>query len=449
MPPLPGPGSPVRTLAGFVRDPLGLLLRTAETYGDVAALPMGPRPAQRLFVLVSDPDLAGQILQQPDDRVRKAFTYEPLRRFLGDGLLTSEGDRWLQHRRLAQPFFRPGAVRSLAPAFASACDRLLDRWDDLSARGEPVDVGQEMRRLTLDIVGRTLFGVEMAATTAEVGAAIDALQALAFRQALTPRTWMGWSRLPTRSPRAQQRAIAALDRIVGDLVAQRRRDPERRDDLLAGLLRAAEAEGTRLTDGELRDQLVTFLAAGHDTTANALTWTWSLLGQHPQPRLRLVAEVDAFLGDRTPSAADVDALAFTRAVVAEALRLYPPAWTIERDAVVPLDLRGRTVPAGATVITSPWVLHRRSALWDDPLAFDPDRFLDERVARRHRFAYLPFGAGRHQCIGAGFARLEAALALAVLARRYHLELVPDQRVTPQPRITLGLRRPLRARLVRR
>jgi cytochrome P450 len=449
MPLPPGSHQPLAMVSRFARDPLELLLHVAEEHGGVASLPLGPRPVQRLFVVVSEPGPVRDVLQRHDDRYRKAFTYEPLRRFLGDGLLTSEGERWARHRRLAQPFFGSARVRALVPAFAASCDRLLARWEVLAAEGRPVDVGEEMRRLTLDIVGRTLFGVELSATTRDVGAAIEVLQQLALRHAFSIRTWMGWTWLPRRTPRRQAEALASLDRIVGDLVERRRRHPGEHDDLLAGLLAAGEAEGTVLSQDELRDQLVTFLAAGHETTANALAWTWFLLGGAPEVRRRLLAEVDAVLGDGTPRAEDVDALRFTAAVLAEALRLYPPAWTIERDAVRDDVLGGYDIPAGTTVMASPWVLHRRSTLWDDPLAFDPDRFLDDRSAGRDRFAYLPFGAGRRQCIGQGFALLEGTLAVAMLARRFHLELLPDQRVEPDPRITLGMRRPLRARLLAR
>ena len=443
----PGPRRPVVSFVGFARDPLGFLLRVAEEYGDVAAMPQGPRPAQRWFVLVSHPDHVRHVLQANSDNYRKAFTYEPLRRVLGDGLLTSEGDRWLQHRRMAQPFFRTNAVRDLVTGFAAACDRLSLRWDELAEEGVAVDVGAEMRRLTLDIVGRTLFGVDLSTTATQIGDAIEALQELAFRQVMSPRTWMGWSTLPRRTPRRHANAIATLDRIVADLVAQRRDNPEDYDDLLAGLMVVAQSEGNRLTNAELRDQLVTFLAAGHDTTANALAWTWYLLGRHPEARRQVRDEADAVLGAAPPTADDVDKLRFTEAVVSESMRLYPPAWTMERDAVAADSIGGYDVPAGTTVITSPWVLHRRSTLWDDPLAFDPQRFLDDRAQQRPRLAYLPFGAGRRQCIGATFAMLESTTALALLARRFHLELLPDQHVQPDPRITLGMRRPLRARIV--
>ena len=445
----PGPRQPVRSLVRFARDPLTFLLAIAEQHGDVAALPQGPRPVQRWFVLLSHPDHVRHVLQAHADNYPKAFTYEPLRRVLGDGLLTSEGDRWLQHRRMAQPFFRTSAVRELVGDFHGACDRLTTRWDDLAQRDVVIDVGAEMRQLTLDIVGRSLFGVDLSTTAGQVGTAIGTLQDLALRQIMSPRTWMGWTSLPQRTSRRHAEAIATLDRIVADLIAERRRNPERYNDLLAGLMVAAESEGTALTNTELRDQLVTFLAAGHETTANALAWTWHLLGRHPHARRRVADEAGTVLGDGVPTAEDVDKLRFTDAVISESLRLYPPAWTMERDAIAHDRIGGYDIPASATVMTSPWVLHRRSTLWDDPLAFDPDRWLDERAEQRPRLAYMPFGAGRRQCIGAGFAMLESTTVLALLARRYHLELLPDQEVTPEPRITLGMRRPMRARIVQR
>lgn len=444
----PGPRQPVRSFVAFARDPLTFLLRVAEEHGDVVAMPQGPRPVQRWFVVLSHPDGVRHVLQANADNYRKAFTYEPLRRVLGEGLLTSEGDRWLQHRRMAQPFFRASEVRQLVGSFAAACDRLSRRWATFAEQGESIDVGAEMRRLTLDIVGDTLFGVDLSTNAAKVGDAIETLQDLAFRQIMSPRTWMGWGSLPQRTSRRHREAIATLDHVVAGLVAERRRNPERYGDLLAGLMVAAQSEGTALTDVELRDQVVTFLAAGHETTANALAWTWYLLGRHPEVRRRVVDEASAVLGDQTPTADDIGKLRYTEAVIAESLRLYPPAWTMERDVVEHDTIAGYDIPAGTTVMTSPWVLHRRSTLWDDPLAFDPDRFLDERTEQRPRLAYMPFGAGRRQCIGAGFAMLESTVALAMLAQRFHLELLPDQHVEPQPRITLGMKRPLRARIVR-
>lgn len=445
----PGPQRPVANLVGFGRDPLGLLLSAAERYGDVTALAVAPRPLQRRFVLISHPEGVRHVLQSRSDNYRKAFTYEPLKRVLGDGLLTSEGDRWLQHRRMAQPFFSSATIRTLVPLFAEACERRSQRWDRVAEAGGTIDVGSEMRALTLDMVGRSLFGVDLSSTAQQIGGAIELLQDLAFRQVMSPRTWLGWTALPQRVPRRQAQAVDALNGIVARLVDERRSNPESYDDLLAGLMVAAQAEGTTLTNADLRDQLVTFLAAGHETTANALTWTWYLLGRNPEARRRVAAEVDAVIGDTVPTADDVDKLSFTTAVLSESMRLYPPAWTIERDAVDDDVIGGYDIPAGTTVMTSPWVLHRRAKLWDDPLAFDPDRFLDERAERRDRLTYLPFGAGRRQCIGAGFAMLEGTLALGLLCRRYHLELAPDQDVVPEPRITLGMKRPLRARVLRR
>ena len=443
----PGYLQPVRNLGRLARDPLGFLVGAAERHGDIVYLPTAPRPIQRRFVLVSAPEHVRHVLQVNDANYRKAFTYEPLRRFLGEGLLTSEGDRWRQHRRIAQPFFRTAVLNNLTPTFAAGCERLLQRWSSIGSE-TVIDVGFEMRRLTLDIVGRTLVGMDLSTSASSVGTAIELLQEMAFRQVMTPRTWLGWTWLPQRTPRRHAQAIEGIDRIVGDLIEQRRQNPQEYEDLLAGLLQAADAEGTTLTHAELRDQLVTFLAAGHETTANALAWTWYLLGRNPEVRRRLVAEVNDLLPEgQTPTAEDVEKLTFTQAVLNESMRLYPPAWTIERDAVTDDIIGGYDIPAGTTVMTSPYVLHRRSTLWDDPLAFDPDRFLDSRADERERLAFLPFGAGRRQCIGASFAMLEGTLALALLARRFHLALVPDQTVVAEPRITLGMRRPLRARLV--
>jgi cytochrome P450 len=320
-------------------------------------------------------------------------------------------------------------------------ERMLSRWRKLSQ----VDLGQEMMQLTLAIVARALFGAELGD---EVFSTVDRAMTVLlqrandrFRRVLTAPSW-----LPTRANRAAERAIVDLRRIVQGLIDERRAQAIDRGDLLSMLLLAEADDGSRMTDEQALDEAITLFLAGHETTANALTWTWTLLARHPQVEAAARDEVRRQLGGRKPQAADSDRLPYVMAVVKEGMRLYPPAWIFARQATIPVEIDGAQLPTGAVVFVSPWSLHRDPHWYESPAEFRPGRFLGEAEAELPKYAYLPFGGGPRVCIGNGFALLEAQLVMAVMLDAVHLELAPDQDLTPEPMVTLRPRTSIRARI---
>jgi cytochrome P450 len=325
-------------------------------------------------------------------------------------------------------------IAAFAPDIVAAARARAARWPT----GSVIDVAAEMRTLTMDVVGRVLFGTDLAGEAESVGAAVSRLQTAATVAVLIPS-----GRSPERSRAIVSRVVPGLGRSIGTLdglvervIAERLAAPRAEQRDLLDLLIAA-GEGTDgLSRTEIRDEVMTLVLAGHETTANTLTWTLTLLSQYPAARERLEAEVDEVLAGRDAAADDADKLVWTRAVISEAMRLYPPAWTIERDAAVDDEVAGVPVPEGNTVAISPYLLHRHPEFWPNPEGFDPARFLPERAEGRPKYAFLPFGGGRRICVGAGFAQLEAVLALATLAGSHRLDLVPNAAVVPQAGVTI-------------
>jgi cytochrome P450 len=321
-------------------------------------------------------------------------------------------------------------------------EAVAERWRAPARTGEPVDVHAEISRLTLRVVGRLLFGAEVDRALPVVKAAFPVLgehaRRRAYNPASPPRSW------PTPANRRAAHAQKALYDVCDELIQARRAAPNGAQDLI-GLLVSARDDGEALADAEIRDQVLVFLLAGHDTTAIALTFALHLLGRHPEPRARVQAEVDAVLDGRTPDAADVERLPYTTMVLKEAMLLFPPAWATGRRTVSGDEIGGFPLPPGTDVIISPWVTHRHPEFWEAPERFDPERFAPAREAGRHRHAYFPFGAGPRACIGQYFAMLEAVIALAVLLRDYDVESLVE-RVPPAPRITLHPAAPVPCRL---
>lgn len=365
---------------------------------------------------------------------KSRFTRQILEPALGRGLLTSEGDFWRRQRRIAAPAFHHKRIVGFAEVMAEEARATAADW---AGAAGPRDVAADMMALTLRVITRTMFStaVEDAGTIAAVSRAMDTMLRLGDPSLFDLLGLPEW--LPRFRPRAQIRAIADLDRVIAGILAERRQRGDPGEDLLGMLLSMRDEEtGEGMTDGQLRDEVMTMFLAGHETTANALAWVWYLLGRHPAEEARLHAELDRVLGDRDPGFADIAALPYTRQVFEEAMRLYPPAHTISRQAVGPDRLGETEVPPGAVVTIAPWVTHRNPKLWPEPLRFDPDRFLPEAVKARPRFAYLPFGGGPRICIGASFAMTEGVLVLATLARRFRPRLPEGQVVQPVGQITL-------------
>ncbi|HEX9943597.1 MAG TPA: cytochrome P450 [Thermoanaerobaculia bacterium] len=422
----PGENRPLATLLALRRDPLGFLERTAARYGDLAHLRVGP---YRL-VFLNHPELIHEVLVAQHASFAKGRILEQTREVFGRGLLTSEGELHRRQRRLILPAFHRRRIEAYAGTMAADAAAAAARWRD----GETVDIAREMMRLTLRIVARSLFSVDVEDEKArEVGRALDALVA-AFNLVVVP--FQGFlQKLPLPSMRRAQRARETLDALVYRLIAERRRTGGG-EDLLSLLLAARDEEGSGMDDRQVRDEVLTLFLAGHETTANALAWTWYLLAGHPAAEARFHAEVDAVLGDRLPGAEDVPRLAFTRQVLAESMRLYPPAWAISRRTVEPVSIGGYPVPAGSGVLVSQWVTHRDPRFFPDPLSFRPERWSASFEAQFPRMAYFPFGGGPRICIGMGFAWMEGILLLATLGRRWTMRLVPGHRIEPFPRITL-------------
>jgi cytochrome P450 len=413
------------------RAPLETMERARRDHGDIVRFVVGRR---ELYV-VFHPDGVRRVLATEADRYRKDNRfYEELRWALGDGLLNSQDARWLRQRRFIQPLFTRRRIAGYADSMAEEAAALVAAWRPAAAAGRPVDAHAEMSALTLRVVGRLLFGSDVERAIPVVRYAFPLLggyaRSRAFAPVAIPREW------PTPANRAAVRARQAIRDVCDELIARRRAAPEavRGDDLLGLLVGARDGEEA-LDDAEIRDQILIFMLAGHDTTAVALTFALHLLGRHPEALRRLRDEVDGVLGDRTPTADDVEQLPYAAMVLKEAMRLFPPAPGIGRRSAEGDVIDGLTIPPGSDVAVSPRVTHRHPAFWPQPERFEPERFTAEQEAGRHRYAYLPFGAGPRACIGQYFSMLEATIALAVIVRAYDVS-APDADIPLVPGITL-------------
>lgn len=422
---LPGAG----IIFAYRRDPLGFLTRMARQYGDIVSLPFGPFRS----VMLSDPDDIKELLVTQNRSFHRGPAHRWLKLLLGEGLLSSEGEFHLRQRRLIQPAFHRQRIAAYGEAMTHYALETSDRWRD----GQPVDMAREMLRLTLGIVGKTLFDAEITEEAGEVGPASGFANTHMSNRS-NQLFGMVWQQLPLPSNRRFRQARARLDATVYRMIAERRASGEDRGDLLSMLLLAqdAEGDGRGMTDQQVRDEAMTLFIAGHETTANALTWTWYLLAQHPEVAAKLHAELDAVLGGRAPTADDLPRLRYAEMVLSESMRLYPPAWGLVRTAAEEVHFGPYTVPKGTVISAVSYVVHRDPRFFPDPLRFDPERWTPEAKAARPRFAYFPFGGGPRQCIGEPFAWMEATLAMATLAQRWSLRLIPDQRIALLPIITL-------------
>ena len=425
-------------------DPLSLFLRGRERYGDVVHYPMGPL---RMYQ-VSHPDDVKRVLVDNAQNYQKTALMQRLRPVLGEGLLLSEGDFWRRQRRLAQPAFHKERLAGMARVIVALVEESLPRFDALAAAGEPFDLAAEVMRLVLAITGRVLFGADLSGVAEDVARAVTTLLEEINHQVLSVLPLPAFLPLPGHV--RLRHAIQVLDRIVFGIIDAHHRQPGREEDLLALLMAARDADtGEGMSDRQLRDEVMTVVLAGHETTANALTWTFHLLDQHPESQARLVDELERELGGRSPTFQDLPRLRYTARVFDESLRLYPPAWLISRVALEDDVLGGYTLPKGSIVVFLPYVIHRHPAFWEAPETFDPDRFLPERAGSRPRFAWLPFGGGQRMCVGSGLALLQGQLVLAQLARRYRFRRVPGHPVVPQALVTLRPRHGLRVTAERR
>jgi cytochrome P450 len=424
----------------FPFDPLAFNSSLVE-FGDVAYYHVGPLKVYQL----NHPDLVRQILiEQPDKFHKPTFVKRAFRPFAGNGLLTSDGALWKQQRKLIQPAFHHKHLAAYGDVMVAHALRAADSFE----QGQVREISSEMTTLTLGIVVESLFGADVTHQTHGIGELMTAVLDASNQRINSAIQVPEW--IPTRRNMREKRALARLDGILQQLIWTRRASGEARGNLLSMLLMAVDEDsGARMSDRQLRDEMMTLFLAGHETTANALTWTWYLLSRHPHVEARLVDELQRVLAGRAPTAADLPNLPYTEMIVREAIRLYPPAPGFAREPIEDVVIGGYEIPKGSLVSVSTYALHRDRRFFHNPETFDPDRFSRGWEDRVPRYAYLPFGGGPRVCIGNGFAMTEARLILATMAQRHQLSLVPGQEVVPMQLVTVRPKNGLRMRIAPR
>lgn len=428
LPPGPRPLFPLINLVNLRRNPIRFLTRVTEQYGEVVYFKLGPQPV----FLLNNPEHLRDVLITHNKQFMKGEGLQRAKKLLGEGLLTSEGEFHLRQRRLAQPAFHRQRIAAYGATMVEYTDRLSNRW----RHGEELDVAREMMRLTLAIAGKTLFDADVETEADEIGDALS--QAMAMFNYLTLPFAQLLEKLPIPAMKRFKAARQRLDETIYRIIRQRRESGEDRGDLLSMLIQArdTEGDGTGMTDLQLRDEAMTIFLAGHETTANALTWTWYLLSQNPEVEAKFHAEVDAVLSGRTATAEDYSRLRYTEMVFAEAMRLYPPAWIIGRRALTDYRIDDYHVPARSIILMSQYLMHRNPKFFPDPDRFDPERWTPEAREARPQFSYFPFGGGPRICIGEQFAWMEGVLVMATLAQKWRMRMVPNHPIALEPIVTL-------------
>ncbi len=418
----------VANLLAIRRDRLGFLTKLKKECGDIAHFKIGPQDTW----IVSHPDFIKEILVNQQRKFMKGRGLQFAKKMLGEGLLTSEGEFHLRQRRLVQPAFHRQRVATYATTMTDYAVSTRERWQ----AGEQLDIAQEMMRVTLAIAGKTLFDADVEGEAGEVGKALTETMVL-FERITNPFAAL-LSMLPLKSNRRFDQAKQKLDNLIYRIINERRASGEDHGDLLSMLLMAQDEEGGTgsMTDEQVRDEAMTIFLAGHETTANALTWTWYLLSQNPEVEAKLHAEIDEVLQGRLPTFEDVPKLRYTEKVFAESMRMYPPAWTIGRNVLEDVEIGGYTIPKGALVLTSQYIVHHDERWFPEPEKFDPERWTPEEKEKRPKFSYFPFGGGTRICIGEAFAWMEGALLIATLAQKWRMKLAPEHKIELQPLITL-------------
>ena len=431
-------------LTGHMRParerPLSYLLEITRQHGDIVKLRLGP---QRM-VLVNSPEHVKHVLQEKQSRYGRPAFVALMRRAVGNGLLFSEGDVWLRQRRILQPTFHRERIAGFAAIMARAVSERVALWR--ARERSPLDLTRELEQLTFEIVGRALFASDLSSEARELGDAI--VTTLRWLNERTLRPLAAPLFVPTRDNRSYRAAQRTFARTIQRMLDERRHAAADGGDLLSMLLAARDAEtGHGMSDRQLRDEVLTFLIAGYETTSAALSWALILLAQHPEVAAKVRAEQRRVCGERPPRPEDLANMRFSRAVIDEVLRLYPPVFGLQRRATEDDTLAGHRIAKGSALLISPYALHRNPTLWRDPDAFDPERFVAEREQpQRSRFAYIPFGAGARQCIGNAFALMELQVLVPTLVAAFDLELDPSADITPDPRMTLRPRGPVTMRV---
>ena len=426
----PGPkGLPfLGNIVAFGRDQLGFFANCAKTYGDLVKLNFAGWPC----LLVSDMTAIEKILVK-DHRsfIKNELMWRHVRALFGKGLLTSEGELWQRQRRLTAPPFAGQQLLGYAPDMVGLTQNMLNGWKD----GQVLDVHPQMMGLTLRIAAKSLFDTTVEQDIIDMDHALNDLVGEMERRFKRP--FLIPDIIPLPGHLRYRRAIRTVERVVNRMIAERRMTGvEERTDFLSQLMAARDEAGKPMSDALLRDEAITLLLAGHETTALALSWTLYMLGQHPDVETRLFAEIADVVGDRPVTIDDLTHLRYTESVVTEAMRIYPPAWVIGRESVAPFEIGGQRFPAETTIFISQWVLHRDPRYFDDPEVFRPERWMGDLARTLPRFAYMPFGGGPRICIGQRFAMIEAMLALATIIQRFSVEWLRNRKVSLFPSITL-------------
>ena len=416
------------SLIDYFSDMLGFLTRVSAEYGDIVYYKLGSRK----MYLLNNPEDIKDVLVTHNRNFEKSRALKRAKIILGEGLLTNEGESHLRQRRTIQPVFHHERIRSYGDVMAEYASRVGEGWQN----GTVVNIHKEMMKLTLFIVSKTIFDSEMESESDEIGRSLTDLVTL-FPRLIFPYSEYV-DNLPLPSNRRFEQAKSRLDSIIYGLIEERRANPGERKDLLSMLLDAQDEEGggEGMTDVQVRDEALTLFLAGQESTANSLVWTWYLISEHPQVEKKIHGEIDSVLNGRLPALDDLGKLSYTQNAFKEALRLYPPAWAVVRQAKEDYEVGGYVVPAGADIFMSQYVVHRDPRFYKEPDRFIPERWSSEETKDLPKFAYFPFGGGTRRCIGEPFAWMEGVILIATIASKWKMRLVPHQKVEPQPLITI-------------
>lgn len=429
-----GPKS--RPIIGFIpemrKDPLRFLTEVALKFPRLAQFKIG---GQKIF-LVSDPEYVRHILLDNFKNYEKLFAYDKLYPIFGKGLLTSNGDFWKRQRKLTQPAFHRERLQGFAKAMSDRTEAMLKRWESFASEKKCFELGDETRTITMDIVTKTMFGIDSSQASKMVAEAIEIILAFTYDQVFSTFGPLK-NLLPTQRNRKFKQACTTMHNLIYSIIAERRKLNVDTGDLLSMYMQTADEEtGEKMNDAQLKDEVMTIFFAGHETTAHTVSWVCSMLSKHPHVARKVDDELKRVLNDRTPTLEDLSQLTYLKMVIEETMRVLPVSWVMTRTAVADDTLGGHHIPAGATLFISEYVMHRLPQFWHNPEGFDPERFAPENKEKHQKFTYLPFGQGPRTCIGAGFAMMETQIILAMMLQKFHVDLVPGHPIELEPVMTL-------------
>ena len=438
-PPGPKPHFPIGNFPLAHANPLATFEKWTREFGDIFYY----RAGWLSVYFLNHPDFVEEVLVNQYQNFRKDRVVRNTRWIFGDGLLTNEGQPWLRQRRIIQPAFHRKHISGYANTMTSYAVKFMQGWQN----GDTRDIHQDMMRLTLKVVAKLLFDLEVDEESEKIAHSLNTLvgQGAGGRMIFPP--FLRY--LPVRAMNQVRRAARQLDTIAYRIIHERRTNGNMNGDLLSLLMQAHDEDGSRMTDKQLRDEAVTFLLAGHETTALSLSWALYLISLNPEVEKKLQEELRQVLGGRAPESADMPRLSYTERVIKEAMRLYPPGWAVARTVLKNCEIGGYQLRRGDNVVISQWCMHRDQRFFNDPLKFDPDRWSPERAQSVPKYAYFPFGAGPRGCVGQSFAMMEAILLLATIAQQFQFSVVPDHPVVPMPSVTLRPKHGIRMVLHRR